>query len=467
VDTERNPEELFCLLTTVEEKYGLLDRTVKDVFFWKLLRFDLFCELSVKCGMHTPAHPKKEKGWRRFFNMLLAYIFQPALSEKNPVDVLLFPHTREVCIDGLHSDIYSFEYEKNWSHCNVSYSRIIRAQSSNVSFFNTGAIQHDVIRKGKIARGVKRRNEWCHALPEDILHILQKVQEDFVSFHPALASVDNLSTGSILRRINRFAVEYHHYYTLLRQRAPKKIYLVVGYGRKHALLAAAAKLQIPTIEIQHGTIIPQHTGYSFPGRETVPYFPDQIDLWGRYWADITPLPSKVILNIAGFPYFHKKKAQSRHTREHTGEVLFISQGTIGFRLQLIAREFAEKYPGYTIVYRMHPSEYKVRYSRYSGLMDAAAQLNNLHISDNKKDDLYTSFARAEYVVGVYSTALIEALALQCRLILIDYPGVEYFSYITAQKMVPISAPSPEDLKKSIDEYAAGKYEIDPDYFITG
>lgn len=458
----------------IEHRFNLLEEKIFDVYFWKLIRFNLFSEITIKTKLHKTGHPGAYKNASVLKKIVLElnsakrklqkYIGHSPFSGNMTADIILFPHSRKVLVEGIQTDIYSAAYEKKWQEEKKSYIVVDREYQGKFLYPKRENVFYDSIQVLFIKRKLKKEGalEGCPTPAQK--DFLENIRKEFARVDSELDNLGNLRNTVIIKEINRFKVEYDHYTRLLRKRSPKEIYLLVSYiSRNHALIKAARDLGIRTVEIQHGTITMQHTGYSFPNAEKVPYFPDELHIWGQYWADITPLPlKKENLRVTGFPYFAKKI--KHHTRISEKEVLFISQATIAPHLINLAISLAHKAPQYRIKYRFHPSEYPHRGTLYPHLTDAMNTTNNFVIADNASEDIYASFSQAAFVVGVYSTALIEAVALGCRMILINLPGVEYYKYLTDNNIVPLSECKTESLIDAISGYS--QYPYDPNYFIN-
>ncbi len=90
--------------------------------------------------------------------------------------------------------------------------------------------------------------------------------------------------------------------------------------------------------------------------------------------------------------------------------------------------------------------------------------NNFLVETGAVNPLYKSFAESKFVVGVNSTALIESLAANCKLILVDLPGIEYFQSLIDKKLVK-KVKNSEQLTKVTKEDDK-LTSIDSDYFFT-
>jgi UDP-N-acetylglucosamine transferase subunit ALG13 len=236
----------------------------------------------------------------------------------------------------------------------------------------------------------------------------------------------------------------------------------VAYNK--ALVAAAKANNIEVIEIQHGTISPYHLGYNFPNCEhELDYFPDTFYSFGDYWSEIVDFPidkKKVILY--GFPYMKTRKAKYKNIKKKEKQILFISQGAIGKELARFAYDAAQILKDYSIVYKLHPGEYDRWEKEYKELV-LANKLDNFEIVDNNKIELYNYFAESEYLVGVFSTAIYEGLAFDCKTILVDLPGIEYMKYLIEKEIV-VMVEGIDDLKDRIKHFKSKDY--DENYFFA-
>ena len=194
------------------------------------------------------------------------------------------------------------------------------------------------------------------------------------------------------------------------------------------MISAAKDRNIEIIELQHGNMSRFHMGYSFPNSKNVPYFPDKMLLFGKFWFDSTPLPlDKSNVKIIGFKDFNNKIKQYINVPKIPNSVVFISQGIIGGDLSKKAVETAKNNAKYSIIYRLHPQERNRWESIYPDLAENS-RLENL-VVDAGDSTIYDLLSKSEYVVGVSSTALYEALAFGCKVALLNLFSIEYMNYL--------------------------------------
>lgn len=233
----------------------------------------------------------------------------------------------------------------------------------------------------------------------------------------------------------KFKEEQFVYRWILRLMRPRRIVLFCHYG-KGAIIDAARRRNIATIEIQHGTIGPYHLGYSFPawkrGHDPIPYFPDEFWSWGSYWTDKTvlPLPDDKIV-ARGFPHFRRQVPLSSPVRlpREARTILVLSQTVITEPLVYAISQIAKRHPDYHFIFKCHPSE-DPRLAK--GTLE---RYRNVKVVS--RADLYSTMRRSHYVVGVFSTALYEAIALGCKPLLLNLPGIEYMQDLIDAYGVPV------------------------------
>ncbi len=415
---------LFEDLCEKELKHNLFSLKVHGVYFWKLLRFRVFMEIAQRAGLYEQGHPGACAPPRNHTVELLkrfttATLASP-LRDKKRYDVVLFPHQRKLNVDGQLKDIYTYWLEEEW-------------KASGTTF---GVVENPFA--GKYLRPLGRNVYWDEFLDLQVIARYWKKQDYSVPILAAMSGVkriagqelhdlDTMTPWYINGIVRRFLMRRMYYTRVLQRHQPKQVFMVVAYGLP-SLVAAAHDLGIEVVEIQHGTITSFHAGYSFPGGVTVPYFPDRLYMWDRFWYEKSNLPiGEDKVTYTGFKYLQQEIKKYGNVLRDPARVLFISQGTIGRRLAELAIAYASKVPDKNVVYRLHPSEARVWKSLYPHLKTAVATQSNLSVELPGNEPLYRSFALSRFVVGVYSTALAEALSAGCQVILADLPGVEYFA----------------------------------------
>jgi hypothetical protein len=135
----------------------------------------------------------------------------------------------------------------------------------------------------------------------------------------------------------------------------------------------------------------------------------------------------------------------------TGEVAFISQGTIGADLSRVAVETAERLDR-DVVYKLHPGErdrWKRDYPWLSG--------SEVRVVDGSDVALYDLFERVPDVVGVNSTALYEALAFGVKVYVLPFAGA-----CAMDQLVSVGGARRTDDVDKLVETLGARSETDPE-----
>ena len=254
-----------------------------------------------------------------------------------------------------------------------------------------------------------------------------------------------------------FYFAHHSYKKLLKRLRPKALLVVVSYSHSIAPLIAAAKsLAVPTIEMQHGTFSPYHLGYHFPNLDEHPYFCDYFFSFGSFWHNMASLPlADEKLITFGFPHLNEQllkanvqdKAITNVESNKSESILFLSQGVIGEELAKYAVACAQAQLPWRLRYKLHPSEYNTWRNDYPNLA-AQADVNLIEVIDHHRFNLYDLMREAHYQVGVFSTAVYEGMALGCKTLLVDLPGLEYMSALIEQDLAE-KLHSPQELSQRL------------------
>jgi hypothetical protein len=434
--------KLLGFFWELENEFDLIHYEINSVKIWQYQRFRILLTLARQVSLYEHAHTKKVS-FAELLNaapsLLFYSLFSNPLSGNYQKDILVFSAGRKVKVDDKFIDIYS-EY-------------LVDKLPEN-SF----EIIEELYLNKHLPGDRKNRKH------QDYQQVLTTVKSKFSRFKLTHSQVsfankiekrikDELNADINLKKLFRngvlnFKYDFQFYNQLIKKRKPKQIYLVCSYGYKLALIAAAKKNGVETIELQHGTMNKFHAGYSFPGYSSIDYFPDKIFFFGEYWKNCMEFPiqeqNKVVY---GFPYFQRQKEKYKGIKKKKGSVLIISQGTIGKKLSSFLWQCAGFFENHQVSYKLHPGEYDRWKAEYPDLV-RFSKMKNVKVVDDSQTNIYDFFAESEYVIGVYSTAVYEALSFNCKVMLVDLPGVEYLEDLIDQDFVKLLKTG-EDLVKQL------------------
>lgn len=448
--------EIAEKLFEIEQELDLFNQQIQGIYFWKLIRFEVFIQLSQKLGVYEQAHLKEFNSIfdkiKALFPKIKNTYLHSVFTRNSKVDVLIVEHGRKVLIDDGYVDIYTEHKVNELEHAGASYEivdklhvgRHYHKPSKNRSYFEGITISYLIKNFLKQVKFTQYEEKFIKAIEDNVKEVFGV----------------NIGKKVLLqKRITVFYNKKIQYINMLKKRAVKQVYLVVSYGHE-ALIAACQELGVECVELQHGTMNYYHVGYSFPYNEKIPYFPDKLELFGKYWQDSTPLPLKPEdISISGYTHLNNMLINYKDFKKEKNRVVFISQGTVATQMSKVALELAKENSHIEVYYKLHPGEFGRWRNEYKYLQKAA-MFENLHVIENEIH-LYELMAMSEFLVGVYSTAIFEGLTLQCKTILLDLPGVEFLEYLIKEDIVKM-ARNKEDVLKLMQNDDFKK--IDRDYF---
>lgn len=425
-----------------EKRHELLDYKIKNIYVWQLVRFKMFNKLLRKKGIYGVAHSNADSVKDKILEtprMLVNSLLKNPFLGKYKRDIIIFDHPRKVKVGKEYIDIYTYNFIENQkkNKIDVLEAPYLRKHMKIKSEVNRKYTDHqwlNVLLK-KTIKPIK--------LTEYEKENLKELERVFLDYFQ-IEGIDLYN--NIVEALNRHYHKYNYYYKLLKKREPKVLYIVVSYNNM-SLIAAAKDLNIKVIEFQHGVITNYHFAYNFgdPSKD-IKYFPDKMLTFGDFWARTKGFPAQTEIEVYGYPYLNEQLEIYKGVKKKQNQVIFISQGTIGRKLANYAFESAKAMPEYNFIYKLHPGEFDRWKKEYPELIEAA-KLNNFQVIDNNNYSLYSYLAESEFQVGVYSTAIFEGLALDCKTILYNLAGIEYMEDLIEQNFVMVANDSIEFKKK--------------------
>ena len=415
-------KELYSILEKIENQENLFEKKIKEIYFWKIIRFSLFDEIGIKIKLAEKSYDErinKIKKSKKLFLGIIENFFKNNNSKKK---IIIF-----------ESDAYFKENKKTLSK--FYFNLIKKLKKEKVDFEvvyplylekeyrlekNSYAEENYKYILFKIIGFIKKSFNLFKFSLED-KNYLNKLRKYFEK-ETEIDNLKILNEKNLRKILINFEYEYKYYSNFFRIKQPQKIYIICSYG-KEALIAAARDLNIEVFELQHGVMTKYHVEYNFPDVK-IPYFPDKLLLWGEYWKNNVNLPKNVKIELYGYPYLKKQYEKYQNIEKNLNQVIFISQGTIGKKLSEKAIEFAKENPDLKVVYRLHPGEFLRWKKEYKDLYENR-NLENLEISGNNEKNLYEYLFESEYLIGVSSTVLFEALNLGLKVGAVNLFGAEY------------------------------------------
>lgn len=445
MDKKISLKELAEFFWALEEKYNLLTFEIDGVQIWLYLRFRIFQTVARQVGLFQQAHTKHVsfKEIIKAIPSLFYYsVFSNPLTGNYKKKYLIFNSGRKVKEKDKYIDIYTEHFVRDLKEGTYE---IIEELYLNKHFTSKRKYRkhqdYQQIRTFLKTKFSKFKFSSSHE------SFINTIKDEIESELKIKINLFKLFRNGFLN----FKYDFEFYSKLIKKRKPEKIYLVCSYGYKMALVAAAKKYGIEVIELQHGTMSKYHFGYSYPGKSSIGYFPDKILFLGEYWKNCMHYPLKEEKReVYGFPVFRKQREDLKHVPKIPNQILVISQGTIANKLSEFIWENKEVLKSYSIIYKLHPGEYD-RWKVENEHLKKLALLDNVTVIDNNKFSLYKLIAESEFVIGVYSTAIFEALSFKCKVLVINLEGINYIEDLIERKIVKLIS-NKEDLKNEIKIY---------------
>lgn len=243
--------------------------------------------------------------------------------------------------------------------------------------------------------------------------------------------LENLIKNRVLRNLRRV----HIYEKFLRYYKPNIVYLKSAYSPLMQIFVHVCKKHnVKVVEVQHGHIYPYHIGYLLPidVDNSKELFPDEVYVWSDYYKS-TLLKNKWnecnISKVGDFTYNNEVSVQKDLSN---GEVVslkskykkiitIISQHTLLNEIDEFL-EGIEKLPKDTVVLiKLHP---RLILSQEEVFSKKALKNENLIII--KEGNIKSYLKISDLVIGVYSTAVIEALEMNKTVHLININVAHFF-----------------------------------------
>jgi len=378
-----------------------------DLYYEIGKKYEVFDkELSMKMS-------KTEKAVN-FFRLLKNVISNYLFFNLQKVEVLVFTHSRSKLVENRLIDPYTHYLVKNLIKNNISFLELesphngkhLRKKKYYKRYLDSIFILRN-IKNFFIKTNISQKNK---KILKQLSKEINEGTDNFIDIRKILIS-----------NTKKFKPTYSFYTKLLNKTKPKKIYLIVSYGRGE-LIRAANDLNIEIIELQHGTFSKYHLGYSFPNGNNKAYLPTKFYVWNKYWKDLInfPIPKENII-LFPFQYLETEKKKYNTLIKKENSLIVFGQGGITESIADKIISNINYFKKYNIIFKLHPNEYHM-ISKYKNL---AYLKNKYNITVVTNIDLYKTLATSDYQAGVFSTVLYEGIAFNCKTILLDLPGIEY------------------------------------------
>lgn len=414
--------EAYEKFRSIETRHDLFNLRIQGVFMWDYMRFPIWQEILRSCGLAGVAHLQKSNS--RYAKFTKSKNISKYTILRNPMLIgkcdylFLAPGASRRKKEGVGKlvDIYC---DPIIDHLGADNCLLIEPPMSDGAhhkrnktkrWASTAIVDLALIAASRTGRNkLELKNEEERTLEELEFSIRNEFNLATIELKPLF--LNQLAARKIaLPIIKRW----------LNKLQPRAVFIVCSYYGREIYIEACRELAIPIIELQHGTISPYHLGYSYPEGTQKVLAPDYFFSFGRYWEESVNLPMKSEhVRTLGYPYMDATLPRAVGAKKK--QIVFISQGTIGLKLSHFAVRLKQFIPSdWKIIVKLHPGEIPDWASHYPEL--AASEIEV--IAKNGRC-LYELLAESSVQIGVYSTAIYEGLALECKTYLVNLDLVEY------------------------------------------
>lgn len=413
-----------------EKENKLLEENIEGFYYWGYIRFLLYSKIvnkienlseSTKAISNYSTFKKVRVGLRLLYNSI---VYNPFFKNQS-LDILVLNHSRKMKVNDEYESIYIDDILSKFPNKYLVLDPL-NQEMGHYSLKNINSISYEDFITIYSEIYTKVKGSKCLKLSDRLNGIIDDLENLYN------ISIDRKSIIQTCLRLKvSHRIKTKLYKKLLLKLRPKLILEVVYYTPNKMIINEIAKeLNIPVIELQHGTMGMHHIAYNFLDKNQLPYFPDQIMLFSNYWKEHTRFPiNRNNLLVTGFPYLERRVNETKHLdkgNKNEVNILFISQTTIGEKLSKFAVELYEllneKNENVRIMYKFHPSESVNWEERFPWL---AKYKDNIDVISDNTRSIYEYFAISDIQVGVYSTALFEGLAYQLETYVVKYYGYQY------------------------------------------
>jgi hypothetical protein len=394
-----NLEQIWSAFRKVEKAEDLGEWRVGDVYLWQVIRERLFTHIAEQTGLYLPVPEKppikaaKQASLQAAEIAIMPFVRRDAQG-RDPFTDPFFKAAESAMLFGIGS-----EDEGSDKPLYEQLDAMLLAQ------YRTRAKLKVVFWQAK-----KHKQKWARVIKS--LEGELSVNLDKYRKFPRWLLVD-----FVARQIG---------WTKLFKLAETQLLLIANAWQLW-LVAGAKAAGVRVIEIQHGLISAYHSRLSWPDfKSDSPasgaYLADEFWQWGDFWGFASDLPAAVELHTIGAPE-NITAAIARDTKKKQ-QLLVIGQPQVSQSLIQFARFVAAKYAKLPVVLKPHPQEDLQQIEAAISAMGVRPANLTVTAVDANTIEL---IEESEYVIGVYSTAMFEAVALGCKVGVLKLAGYNHIA----------------------------------------
>lgn len=319
-------------------------KDLKGLLYWDLARYEVYNQLYFELsGISLPAveiKRKKTEVIKSIINFIKGYIFLKMKLLK-PYEFVFFIASRNKDKQGRPIDIISMDpLAYIYKQSLIIESFAVKSEKGDKPYDTV--CNYDLIVEQyicRISKIIKRENQVYNYTISDIFKKAFNVKLDLNSI--------------IYEAISTYEISESYYSRLLRKIKPKGLFLVQD-GIQKGLFAAANKLKIPIVELQHGLIGYVHPAYSYPEQikpGKLKTLPDAFFSFSDFWTKNINYPVNKILPLGNSFYASKKNSEQKKY-----DLTFIFANIYTKDLLKVVNAVLEKEYKGKICIKLHPNQ---------------------------------------------------------------------------------------------------------------
>lgn len=398
-------EEKYFELLNLDSKYANL--TISGELVWPYVRNKIYGQIHREYnfldngGLITNLNPSTFLAAEQLTNF----------TEK--VDAIIFHFNRMVMKSGTIYDEKTEDLYLQLKKQNKKVIRVVHNEEGVNRLYDDNTYRTDDVRI------VFDKRNFTYQISDKEYGRLYELQVDVQS-----KISEKFIVAEIINEVANRAVGYHNYYRAIYNRLrPKVIFITSNYMRQEMLIPAK-EMGIPVYDIQYAAFTNCHSGYHLS--DNYPFFPDGILGWSMFWQRKEIFgKQKYDYKVLGYSE-HECNKEVDVKQKIEKNIVFVSQNLISHFIEKEAIKFAENYPDYSVILKLHPNDSE----QTSG---ATKKYPNLTIV--KDCNLSMLLERAKYVVGVGSTVIYDAIQKKCKILILDNYMNAYMKNLTEKENV--------------------------------
>jgi hypothetical protein len=400
----RDLQAVFDSIRHVEQKFNLVNFKSGDVFIWPVIRLRVIRVICESVGIYAPT-PKQPSIFDKdstFISSQTEAIYKLVMSGKLKSKSVVIPFLRR---NQHGEDLFTKRIVSSLEDPFVFGVGEADAQSEKLSLDFISKFFEKKYRKRALMRSALGLRLWHNKYWRQVITELE--------------DLTGADLSQYLQLPKWLMVEFHSqrigFRKLLKKLETKTVFYVNAYNS--AFIAGAKQSGAWVVEPQHGLLSNLHSTLSWPTTPYVDYQPDEVLVWGQYWADAAKLAENVKTTVIGWsPSVPREDAANRKT----GTIAFISQPEHSQVIAQMALKTAKAHPELKVLLKLHPKDSPINMATPENLQIVGSSISSQILG-----------TRCEYVVGVSSMALAEAASLGAKVSLIDFPGHEHLKPLIA------------------------------------